>query len=134
MGGTEHRVNGAGRDRDREFYQVGFDAAWEIDFWKKYRSGVKAEAANYLAQVANYDNALVSLTAEVARTYAVIRTLEVLIAQAQANVKIQEDALRIAESRFRPARLPSSTCPRRPRCSRARARRFRSSRSTCSRP
>jgi NodT family efflux transporter outer membrane factor (OMF) lipoprotein len=101
VGLSDHAANGAGLDREFWDYQIGFDAAWELDFWKKHSSGVKAEEANYLAQLANYDDALVTLTAEVARTYAVIRTFEVLIAQAQANVRIQEEGQRIAESRFR---------------------------------
>ena len=63
----------------------GFDAAWELDFWGKYRRGVEAETASLLASVADYYSALVSLTAEVARTYVVIRTFEVLIEQARAE-------------------------------------------------
>jgi NodT family efflux transporter outer membrane factor (OMF) lipoprotein len=82
-------------------YQVGFDAAWELDFWGKFRRGVRAARASYLATVADYQDALVALTAEVARTYILIRTFEVLIALARENVAVQEDGLRIAESRFR---------------------------------
>jgi NodT family efflux transporter outer membrane factor (OMF) lipoprotein len=72
-----------------------------LDLWGKYRRGLESEAANLLATVTDYYYALVSLTAEVARTYALIRTFEVLIEQAQANARLQEEGLRIAESRFR---------------------------------
>ena len=82
-------------------YQVGFDAAWEMDFWGKYRRGVQSESAALYGSVADYDAALVSLTAEVARTYAVIRTFEVLLEQARRNVDLQAEGLRIAEARFR---------------------------------
>jgi len=82
-------------------YQLGFDAAWELDFWGKYRRGVESETAVLLSSVADYYAALVSLTAEVARTYIVIRTFEVLIAQAEQNAKIQEDAFAIADARFK---------------------------------
>jgi NodT family efflux transporter outer membrane factor (OMF) lipoprotein len=51
--------------------------------------------------MADYENALVSLTAEVARTYAMVRTFEVLIEQGLRNVKLQEEGLRIAETRYR---------------------------------
>jgi outer membrane protein TolC len=51
--------------------------------------------------VADYHSALVSLTAEVARTYAVIRTFDALVEQGRGNVKLEEDGLRITESRFR---------------------------------
>ena len=88
---------------DRNFfsYQAGFDAAWELDFWGKYSRGVEAEAANVLATVADYYYSIVSLNAEVARTYTVLRTYEVLIDQAQRNVTLQEDGLGIAQSRFK---------------------------------
>jgi NodT family efflux transporter outer membrane factor (OMF) lipoprotein len=103
IGLSENAANIGGFDLDRDYWDfaVGFDAAWEMDFWGKYRGEVRAEEANYLATVADYDNGLVSLTAEVARTYALIRTFEVLIAYARENVILQEDGLRIAESRFR---------------------------------
>jgi NodT family efflux transporter outer membrane factor (OMF) lipoprotein len=81
-------------------YQLGFDASWEIDFWGKYRRAVDAEAAALLASVADYDASVVSLTAEVARTYVAVRTTEVLIAQARYNADIQDQALKIAQSRF----------------------------------
>lgn len=88
---------------DRNFwnYQVGFDAFWELDFWGKYRREVQAQRASYFAAITDYQDALVSLIAEVARSYAVLRTEEVLLAQAHTNETLQEDGLRIAESRFR---------------------------------
>ncbi len=100
--GLSSTAPNASRLPDRHFgdYQVGFDASWEIDFWGKYRRGVEAEAAAALASIADYYEALVALTAEVARTYVVMRTSEVLIAQAQENVRLQERGLTIAESRF----------------------------------
>jgi NodT family efflux transporter outer membrane factor (OMF) lipoprotein len=82
-------------------YQVGFDAVYEADIWGKFRRGVKAAKAGYLATVADFDDATVSLTAEVARTYLLIRTVQVRIAIARENVGVQEEGLRIAESRFR---------------------------------
>ncbi len=88
-------------DRNFVAYQVGFDAAWELDFWGKYRRGIEAETDNTIATVAEYYATVLSLTAEVARTYVVIRTYESLIGLAQENAKIQEEGLTIAQSRFR---------------------------------
>jgi NodT family efflux transporter outer membrane factor (OMF) lipoprotein len=82
-------------------FPVGFDAQWEVDIWGKFRRGVRAARAAYLGTVASYDDALVSLTGEVARTYAEIRTYQVLIALSRENTTVQEEGLRIAESRFR---------------------------------
>lgn len=82
-------------------YQVGFDAAWELDFWGKFGRAIEAEAANTLASMADYYSAVVSLTAEVARTYVMIRTYELLIDQAHQNVVVQEQALKIAQARYK---------------------------------
>ena len=101
IGLSKNVVNIPNLPRNFGIYQVGFDAAWELDFWGKYRRGVEAEAATLLGSVASYESALVSLTAEVARTYVVVRTFEVLIAQTEENARVQEQALEIAQSRFR---------------------------------
>ena len=100
VGLTEQVARYTGLDRNLLSYQVGFDAAWELDFWGKYRRGVEAEAAALLASVADYDAALVSLTAEVARSYVAMRTAEVLIVLAEDNARIQEEGLGIAKARF----------------------------------
>ncbi len=101
LGLTNQQATALGLSRTYLGYQVGFDAAWELDFWGKYRRGVEADSAGLLASVADYYYALVSLTAEVARTYALVRTFELLVAQANDNVTVQEGGLRIAESRHR---------------------------------
>ena len=82
-------------------YQLGFDAAWELDFWGRYRRGIESAESNLSATVADYDNALVSLTAEVARVYITIRTLQERLAIALNNIKLQQESLRIADVRFR---------------------------------
>ena len=93
---------GANTFVDGSFNQlsIGFDAAWELDVWGKYRRSVQSGIANLEATVASYDNVLVSLTAEVARTYILIRTLEKRLYIAGKNVEIQEESLRIADVRF----------------------------------
>jgi NodT family efflux transporter outer membrane factor (OMF) lipoprotein len=101
VGLSERDANVITFDRHYLSYSVGFDAVWELDFWGKYGRGVESQAASLLASVADYQSALVSLTAEVARTYATIRTYEVLVDLAQENARIQEEGLHIAESRLR---------------------------------
>jgi NodT family efflux transporter outer membrane factor (OMF) lipoprotein len=98
---NEHNAKTGDLDLIAGRYQVGFDALWEVDFWGKYRRGTRAAKAGFLASVADYDEALVALTAEVARTYAIIRTSQVLIQLARENVAVQEDGQHIADSRFR---------------------------------
>ncbi len=80
---------------------VGLDAAWELDFWGRFRRGVESASANLGASIADYDNALVSLTAEVARTYVVLRALEERLAIAKSNSVTQERSYTIADVRFK---------------------------------
>jgi NodT family efflux transporter outer membrane factor (OMF) lipoprotein len=101
VGLSKNASNSFDIDRYHGNYELGFDSTWELDFWGKIRRDVEAAHAGLIASVADYDDSLVSLTAEVARTYAVIRTLEVLIELTSENAKVQEEGLKIAESRFR---------------------------------
>jgi NodT family efflux transporter outer membrane factor (OMF) lipoprotein len=100
VGASKHAANTIGGDLNFSESSVGFDAAWELDLWGKFRRGVQAADASLLASIADYDSFLVSLTAEVARTYILIRTLEERIEVARANVIIQRRSLEIAEARF----------------------------------
>ncbi len=78
----------------------GAQATWEIDFWGKLRRAIESADDAFLASVANYDNALVSLVADVATAYVQIRTVEAQIAIAQENVERQKTALKIARAKF----------------------------------
>ena len=50
--------------------------------------------------MADYDSALVSLTADVTNSYILIRTLEKRLGIARQNVETQKESLKIAEDRF----------------------------------
>ena len=88
---------------DRTYTQssVGLDAAWELDFWGRYRRGVESASANLGASIADYDNALVSLTAEVARVYVTLRTIEERLEIARDNTVTQQRSYKIADIRYR---------------------------------
>lgn len=88
---------------DTSFRDVnaGFDVGWELDLWGRFRRGIEAADADLLASIADYDDVLVSLTANVATAYTLIRTFEERLAIARANVGIQEHSLEIANDRFR---------------------------------
>ena len=88
-------------DSSSNVYQFGFDAAWELDFWGKFRRSVEAADAGLAASIAGYDNLMVILTGEVAAAYVVIRTLEQRLAFSRSNVVIQQRSLKIAEVRFK---------------------------------
>jgi NodT family efflux transporter outer membrane factor (OMF) lipoprotein len=88
-------------DRNYAAASVGLQAAWELDFWGKYRRAIESEDDSLMASVAGYDAVLVSLTAEVATDYVLIRSLEERLANAQANVTLQEETLRLIQTRFK---------------------------------
>jgi NodT family efflux transporter outer membrane factor (OMF) lipoprotein len=80
--------------------EIGLQAGWELDFWGKFRRAVESANAGWLASIANYDSALVSLTAGVANSYIMKRTLEKRLDIARRNVETQKENLKIAEARF----------------------------------
>ena len=81
--GTGTQVSQAGRKAldgftsPTNFYQAGFDASWELDLFGRVRRSVEAANAQAQAQVEQRNDALVSLEAEVARTYAQLRGAQV---------------------------------------------------------
>jgi NodT family efflux transporter outer membrane factor (OMF) lipoprotein len=88
---------------DNSFWvtQFGVGASWELDLWGKFRRAIEAADANLMASVASYDDALVSLTAQVASTYVNIRTFEERLRIARENAESQRETLRLANVRFR---------------------------------
>jgi NodT family efflux transporter outer membrane factor (OMF) lipoprotein len=81
--------------------EVQFSASWEIDFWGKYRRAIESARAVWLGSIDDYDNALVSLTADVANAYFLIRTLEKRIAINRENAHSQEESLKITQARLK---------------------------------
>ena len=50
---SENAPNGAGADKFFYNYQFGFDAAWELDFWGRFRRGVESANASLYATLAD---------------------------------------------------------------------------------
>ncbi len=87
---------------DRSFgdYSVGLEAAWELDFWGRFRRGIESTDAALEASVADYDGGLVLLAADVASTYVILRSLQEQLAFTRANVELQQDTLELTRVRF----------------------------------
>lgn len=77
---SKNQVNAAGADSSAGTFDVGFDAAWKLDLWRRFQRGVESADASLLASVAGDQVVLVSLTAEVANAYLTVRTFEERIA------------------------------------------------------
>jgi len=87
-------------DRYFNTAEATFDLAWELDFWGRFRRLIESAAAQLDASIADYDDVMVALTAEVARSYVLMRTFEERLSLAKSNVVTQQDALRIADVKF----------------------------------
>lgn len=77
----------------------GLSVGWELDLWGRYRRGIEAADATVLATLANYDDVLVSLIAEVATEYVLLRTLEEQLVIVGENLKIQKEGQQIVQLR-----------------------------------
>ena len=81
-------------------YSLGFNLTWEVDFWGRYRRQVESASAELDASVADYDGALVSLLSQVAQNYILIRTFQARLDVTRANIKSQQESLRISRAKF----------------------------------
>jgi NodT family efflux transporter outer membrane factor (OMF) lipoprotein len=84
-----------------DLFQIGFDATWELDLWGKARRGVEAADASVESAEQARGNALISLTAEVARTYLQLRGAQRQREIVEADIADEQQLLKLTESRSR---------------------------------
>ena len=82
-------------------YSLGAGLSWEIDFWGRFRRGIEAADANLLANIANYNDVMVLVTATVADAYMIIRATEEQLRLARESLKLQQRSFDIVEILFR---------------------------------
>ncbi|MEN6367782.1 MAG: efflux transporter outer membrane subunit [Thermoguttaceae bacterium] len=101
IGLSKNGPSGASPTLHFDEWTLGGALSWELDFWGRFRRAIEAADANLDASVENYDQVLVVLLSEVARSYADVRIAEQRLAYAKQNVDIQRGSLRIADDRLR---------------------------------
>jgi len=108
LGGAISYVNtrqrgGALPDDDQNMVsnQTGFNLAWELDFWGRFRRGIESADAAFFASIANQQDAQVLLSAQVTDLYFAYRTTELRIAIARENAGIQKNSYDITERLYR---------------------------------
>jgi multidrug efflux system outer membrane protein len=89
---------------DARYYDAGFDAFWELDFFGRVRRNVEASSAQLQGAEASLRDAQVSVTAEVARTYFELRGEQSQLAVARRNVDNQREALQLTQARLEAGR------------------------------
>ncbi|MFN3676950.1 MAG: efflux transporter outer membrane subunit [Sphingomonas pseudosanguinis] len=98
-GGAASDGNSGGQSLD--FFNLGFDASWEIDLFGGRRRTVEAARANAAAAEANVADAQVSLSADVAQAYIGLRDAQQRLILAREASRMQRDTLNLTEQRFR---------------------------------
>ena len=76
-------------------YSLGFNLAWEVDFWGRFSRQVESASALLDASVADYDGVVLFLVSQVAQNYILIRTFQERIKVNRENTRLQQEALTI---------------------------------------
>jgi NodT family efflux transporter outer membrane factor (OMF) lipoprotein len=97
---TGVRQDGASQTTQYTSSQVAASAAWELDFWGRFRRGIESADAAFFASIANQQNLQVLINAQIAELYFAYRTNEARINIARENAAIQQRSYEIAESLF----------------------------------
>jgi NodT family efflux transporter outer membrane factor (OMF) lipoprotein len=85
---------------EEDLFSAGFDATWELDVFGGTRRAVEAATADIAAAVADRNDVLLSLLAEVARNYVELRTAQRQVAIAEENVTAQQQTLELTKARL----------------------------------
>lgn len=81
-------------------FELGFDALWEIDLFGRLRRRLEAASADQDAIREQYSQALVTLTADLARSYIEYRSLQNQLRITRANLTAQQTTQELTEKLF----------------------------------
>jgi len=82
-------------------WSAGFPLSWEIDFFGRLRRGKEAGFAAYLATEQGQRAALVTLVADVASTYLLLRQLDLELEVSRNTLKLNDETVRFYEARLK---------------------------------
>jgi multidrug efflux system outer membrane protein len=95
---SDEQVPGFGTQRYKEpSDSLGFDATWEIDLFGRVRRSVEASRADLGAERANYEDAQVTVAAEVARNYFELRGAQKRLEVARKNLDSERQTLDLTQ-------------------------------------
>jgi multidrug efflux system outer membrane protein len=95
---TLSSIGGTGSLTNDEF-SVPFDLSYEVDLWGKVRRSFEAARAEAQASQAAYETVLLSVTAETARTYFLLRALDAELEALRKTVNLRQEAQRLIDLR-----------------------------------
>jgi multidrug efflux system outer membrane protein len=88
-------------DRTQPAYQGGFSAAWELDFWGKYRNTRTMLSDTLFAAKASYVALRLTVAGTTCKSYFTLLSLDLQEEIARRTLRTREDALRIYTDRFK---------------------------------
>jgi outer membrane protein, multidrug efflux system len=91
-------------DREFDVAQAGFDGLWELDLFGRVRRNVEAARGDVGAAAATLQDARVSVIAEVARDYFILRGLQDQLTLTQRNADNQFSTLKLTRNRLEAGR------------------------------
>ncbi len=89
-----------------DIYSLGGSASYELDLWKRLSRSTESARADLLATEASYRNITISLVANVAGNYFLLRDLDNRLDIAARTVETRRDSLGIIQARFDKGTVP----------------------------
>jgi len=83
-----------------------FDLSYEVDLWGRVRRSFEAARARAGAGVSDYRSVLLTLGADVALNYFLVRALDEEIGVLEKSIQSREDTVRILNGRFQTGTIP----------------------------
>jgi len=87
-------------------YSVPLDLSYEIDLWGRVRRSFQSAAAQAQATVADSRNILLTLAADIAVNYFLLRSLDAQIAAQDGGLQLRGDSVRILQARYDAGTVP----------------------------
>ena len=81
-------------------YSLSADASWEIDLFGRIRRSVEAATAEYQASWEDHNDVLISIRAEIAANYLLLRSLQAQLVTTKKNITSQRDMLNLTKVRY----------------------------------
>jgi multidrug efflux system outer membrane protein len=97
---SNNNNNEIGGGMPRSSYNIFAQASWEPDFWGKYKSEKLAAEAEMHATEEDYRYMYISLVAETAMQYFMMRDLDERMLIAEQTIKSRENTFRVIRARF----------------------------------
>ena len=86
-------------------FSVPLDLSYEVDLWGRVRRGFESAGADAQASAADYQSVLLTMTADVAVDYFLLRSLDGQVVALRDTVATRQDSARLLRARFQAGAL-----------------------------